>query len=142
MAEGVAPARARGDVTVVRAAGGLVRRQGEHGPEVLLVHRPKYGDWTFPKGKADDDELDEDCALREVGEETGLRCQLEEGAGTTEYVDAKGQQKRVRWWVMRPLEDNGFLPNDEIDELRWVFLGDAARVLTYDRDVALLDRVR
>ena len=128
-------------MTLVRAAGGLVRRGGVQGLEVLLVHRPKYDDWTFPKGKADDGELDEDCALREVTEETGLRCLLESGAGITEYIDAKGRPKRVRWWLMRPLEDRGFAPNDEVDELRWVTLGDAARLLTYDRDVALLDRV-
>jgi 8-oxo-dGTP pyrophosphatase MutT (NUDIX family) len=135
-------ARPRGDVTVVRAAGGLVRRDAGHGQEVLVVHRPRYDDWTFPKGKADDGESDEDCALREVDEETGLRCLLESAAGTTEYVDAKGRPKRVRWWVMQSLEDGGFVPNDEIDELRWVALGDAARLLTYDRDVALLDRLR
>jgi 8-oxo-dGTP pyrophosphatase MutT (NUDIX family) len=135
-------ARPRGDVTVVRAAGGLVRRDAGHGQEVLVVHRPRYDDWTFPKGKADDGESDEDCALREVDEETGLRCLLESAAGTTEYVDARGRPKRVRWWLMQPLEDGGFVPNDEIDELRWVGLGDAARLLTYDRDVALLDRLR
>jgi 8-oxo-dGTP pyrophosphatase MutT (NUDIX family) len=132
---------ARG-VAVVRAAGGIVRREGEHGPEVLLVHRPRYDDWTFPKGKAAEGESDEDCALREVIEETGLRCALEEDAGTTEYVDAKGRPKRVHWWVMRPVEDTVFMPNDEVDALRWVTLGDAARLLTYDRDVALLDRAR
>jgi 8-oxo-dGTP pyrophosphatase MutT (NUDIX family) len=135
-------ARARGDVTVVRAAGGLVHRDGGRGREVLVVHRPRYDDWTFPKGKADDGESDEDCALREVDEETGLRCLLESAAGATEYVDAKGRPKRVLWWVMQPLEDGGFVPNDEIDELRWVTLVDASRLLTYDRDVALLDRMR
>jgi 8-oxo-dGTP pyrophosphatase MutT (NUDIX family) len=129
-------------LTLVRAAGGLVRREGAGGLEVLLVHRPKYDDWTFPKGKADDGELDEDCALREVTEETGLRCLLESAAGATEYLDARDRPKRVRWWLMRPLEDSGFVPNDEVDELRWVTLGDAARLLTYDRDVALLDRIR
>jgi 8-oxo-dGTP pyrophosphatase MutT (NUDIX family) len=131
-------ARARGDVTVVRAAGGLVRRDAGHGPEVLVVHRPRYDDWTFPKGKADDGESDEECALREVDEETGLRCLLESPAGTTEYVDPKGRPKRVRWWLLRPLEDRGFGPNDEIDVLRWVTRGDAERLLTYERDVALL----
>ena len=142
VAEGMEAARARGDVTVVRAAGGLIRRSSDHGTEVLVVHRPRYDDWTFPKGKADDGETDEDCALREVDEETGLRCLLESPVGTTEYVDGKGRPKQVRWWVMRQLEDGGFVPNDEVDELRWVTLGDAARLLTYDRDVALLDRVR
>jgi len=132
---------ARG-VDVVRAAGGLVRRNGAHGVEILLVHRPRYDDWSFPKGKAEDGESDEDCARREVLEETGLRCELEADAGRTDYVDAKGRPKRVRWWLMRSVEDIGFSPNEEVDELRWTALGDAARLLTYDRDVALLDRAR
>ena len=137
MAEDVEATEARG-VAVVRAAGGLVRRDGE----ILLVHRPRYDDWTFPKGKAAEGESDEDCALREVIEETGLRCELEDEAGATEYVDARGRPKRVRWWLMRPVEDAGFAPGDEVDELCWVTLEDAARLLTYDRDVALLDRAR
>jgi 8-oxo-dGTP pyrophosphatase MutT (NUDIX family) len=72
VAESLARTRARSEVTVVRAAGGLVVRNGE----VLLVHRPKYDDWTFPKGKAEDGETDEACALREVEEETGFTCAL------------------------------------------------------------------
>jgi len=130
----VAPARSRRAVTV-RAAGGIVARAGD----VLLVHRPRYDDWTFPKGKADEGEADEDCALREVHEETGLRCALGEEIGTTEYVDAKGRPKRVRWWRMEPVADDGFTPNDEIDELRWLEREPARALLTYDRDRALLD---
>ncbi|MBV8479519.1 MAG: NUDIX hydrolase [Actinobacteria bacterium] len=122
------------DVSVVRAAGGLVFREGD----VLLVHRPQYDDWTFPKGKANDGESDEDCALREVHEETGLRCQLEDEVGATEYTDAKGRPKRVRYWRMRPVADDGFQPNAEVDELRWVPAGAAAGLLTYDRDSNLL----
>jgi 8-oxo-dGTP diphosphatase len=132
----------RGGVTVVRAAGGLVRRPAAGGTEVLLVHRPAYDDWTFPKGKADEGESDEDCALREVWEETGLHCALEEDAGTTDYIDAKGRPKQVRWWVMSQLEDKGFAANDEVDELRWIGLDDAAQLLTYGRDAELLGRVR
>ena len=119
----------------VRAAGGIVARAGD----VLLVHRPRYDDWTFPKGKADEGEADEDCALREVHEETGLRCALGEEIGATEYVDAKGRPKRVRWWRMEPVADDGFTPNDEIDELRWLEREPARALLTYDRDRALLD---
>jgi 8-oxo-dGTP pyrophosphatase MutT (NUDIX family) len=141
MAGGLEASAAHG-VTVVRAAGGLVRRAGAAGLEVLLVHRPAYDDWTFPKGKADDGESDEDCALREVWEETGLRCALEDDAGATEYVDAKGRPKQVRWWLMRTLEDAAFEPNDEVDELRWVGLDDAGHLLTYERDAELLARVR
>lgn len=122
-------------MSVVRAAGGLVFRDGN----VLLVHRPRYDDWTFPKGKADDGESDEECAVREVAEETGLRCRLEHELATTEYVDARCRPKRVRWWRMVPTADAGFTPNAEIDELRWIPPEEAARLLSYDRDVALLE---
>jgi len=127
MAGGLEAAAARGRVTVVRAAGGLVRRTGPVGTEVLLVHRPAYDDWTFPKGKA---------------EETGLRCALEDDAGATDYIDARGRPKQVRWWLMRALDDEAFEPNDEVDELRWAGLDDAAQLLTYERDAELLARVR
>ncbi|HEY2073493.1 MAG TPA: NUDIX hydrolase [Gaiellaceae bacterium] len=119
---------------VVRAAGGVVRRDGD----VLLVHRPRYDDWTFPKGKAEEDETDEDCALREVHEETGLRCELEDELATTHYTDAKGRPKRVRYWRMHPIADDGFTPNEEVDELRWLDADDAAALLTYERDRVLL----
>ncbi len=119
---------------IVRAAGGLVFRDGD----VLLVHRPRYDDWTFPKGKADEDETDEECALREVHEETGLRCALDDEIGVTEYVDARGRPKRVRWWRMHALADDGFVPNAEVDELRWLDTDGARALLTYERDLALL----
>lgn len=121
-------------MNLVRAAGGLVLRDGKF----LLVHRPRYDDWTFPKGKCDVDEPDEACALREVHEETGLVCRIAGEAGTTEYVDSKGRPKRVRWWLMEPLEGD-FSPNDEVDEVRWAEPADAARLLSYDRDLALLE---
>ncbi len=123
-------------MTVVRAAGGLVVRDGE----VLLVHRPKYDDWTFPKGKAEDGESDEDCALREVEEETGLRCALVAEAGKTHYVDSRGRPKVVRWWVMEPLAGD-FTPGEEVDEIRWLPPAEAALLLSYGRDLPLLERV-
>lgn len=122
-------------MTVVRAAGGIVSRDGT----VLVVHRPKYDDWTFPKGKAEPGESDEDCALREVHEEAGLRCELEGEIGVTDYVDAAGLPKQVRWWRMRAVADDGFTPNAEVDELRWVDPETAAGLLTYEHDRALLD---
>ena len=115
---------------IVRAAGGVVERDGR----VLLVHRPRYDDWTFPKGKAEEGESDEECALREVREETGLTCTLERELGTTEY-----RGKRVRWWRMRPLGDIEFVPNDEVDEIRWLDPAAAAALLTYPDDRELLD---
>jgi 8-oxo-dGTP diphosphatase len=131
----LAPAPARIAVTVVRAAGGLVVRDGA----VVLVHRPRYDDWTFPKGKAHDGESDEECALREVHEETGLRCELGDELPSTEYVDSRGRPKRVRWWRMRPVADDGFSPNDEVDEVRWAAPADAASLISYDRDRIVLD---
>jgi 8-oxo-dGTP diphosphatase len=136
VAESLAGTRARGEVTVVRAAGGLVVRDGT----VLLVHRPKYDDWTFPKGKAEDGETDEACALREVEEETGLTCALRTEAGTTRYVDSRGRPKVVRWWLMEPLSGT-FSPTEEVDAIRWLEPAAAALLLSYDRDRPLLERV-
>ena len=118
---------------LVRAAGGLVRRDGA----VLLVHRPRYDDWTFPKGKAEDGESDEECALREVWEETGLNCTLGDEIASTDYVDSRGRPKRVRWWLMNPVGGN-FEPTDEVDEIRWLEPVEAARLLSYERDLVLL----
>ena len=121
----------------VRAAGGIVWREQDGGVEVLLVHRPAYDDWTFPKGKANRGETDEACALREVEEETGLTCAIEGELGETSYVDPKGRPKVVRWYKMRPLEGR-FEPHQEIDDARWLRLDDAAAALTYEHDRELL----
>jgi 8-oxo-dGTP diphosphatase len=135
MAERMAQAQPRVAVTFVRAAGGVVARDGH----VVLVHRPRYDDWSFPKGKAEKGESDEDCALREVAEETGLHCRLGEELPSSEYTDARGRPKRVRWWRMEPVRDDGFSPNDEVDEVRWVTPPEAASLLSYERDRVLLD---
>jgi len=122
----------------VEAAGGVVVRDGEAGTEVCLVHRPRYDDWTFPKGKLDPGESSEEAALREVEEETGLRCTLESELPSTGYRDNKDREKVVRYWQMEVDEDPGFVPNDEVDELRWLPMAEAAELLTYDRDAELL----
>jgi 8-oxo-dGTP diphosphatase len=113
----------------VLAAGGVVCRVGQ----VALVHRPKYDDWTLPKGKLDPGEDFEEAALREVEEETGLRCRLVRELPSSSYRDAKDRSKLVRYWQMEP-ESGEFLPNPEVDELRWVAPGDAMALLSYDRD--------
>jgi len=124
---------------VVRAAGGVVWRAAERGaPEVLLVYRAEHDDWTFPKGKANLGETDEACALREVEEETGLRCALQAELGETRYRDKAGRQKVVRYWAMRPVAGVA-APHAEVDGVRWVPLRAAAELLTYARDRALLD---
>ena len=123
-----------GEGGLVRAAGGVVVRDGR----LLLVHRPKYDDWTFPKGKCEPGETDEACAVREVEEETGLRCELGTELTSTHYTDSRGRPKRVRWWRMEPVAGE-FTPTDEVDEIRWLTREEAAALLSYGRDRALLD---
>ena len=117
----------------VRAAGGVVWRRA--GPvRILVVHRPRYDDWSLPKGKADDGESDEECALREVREETGLTCRLGPELPSTSYRDNKGRAKVVRYWAMEPIADDGFTPNAEVDELRWLPVPETLALLSYDHD--------
>jgi 8-oxo-dGTP diphosphatase len=124
--------------TVVRAAGGVVTREGDAGTEVLVVHRPRYDDWSFPKGKLDAGESDEAAAVREVEEETGWRCTLGEELPTRRYEDRRGRPKQVRYWRMQPAVYRPFAPNDEVDVVRWIPVGEAATLLTYEGDRRLL----
>ena len=113
----------------IHAAGGVVMRDGQ----VAVVHRPRYDDWTLPKGKLDSGESFEDAALREVEEETGLRGILVRELPATTY-HAGGRPKVVRYWLMDVEHEASFVPNDETDQLRWVTPDEALRLLTYDRD--------
>ena len=113
----------------VNAAGGVVVRDGK----VLLVHRPRYDDWTLPKGKLDPGEAFEDAALREVEEETGQRCSLGRELPSTRY-EVGGRPKLVRYWLMTPEGGTAFEPNDETDDVRWVTPEEAFALLTHDRD--------
>ena len=123
---------------VVRAAGGLLLRRSPEGRvEVVVVHRPAYDDWTFPKGKLDEGETEADAALREVEEETGIRARLGRELTTTSYRDSRGRPKTVRYWEMTPV--GGVLgPANEVDDARWVAVDEAARMLSYARDRELL----
>jgi 8-oxo-dGTP diphosphatase len=138
----------------IRAAGGIIRRRVRRGLrlriEIAVVHRPRYDDWSFPKGKREaTDTTDEDTARREVEEETGLRCRLSADLGEVRYRDARGRDKVVRYWSMEPLDPTvrdgsqteRFTPNREVDELRWCTPAEATALLTYDHDRALLARL-
>ena len=120
----------------VLAAGGLLVRDDGR---VAVVHRPRYDDWSLPKGKLDAGESFEDGALREVWEETGVRARIREELAPVEYVDRKGRDKLVRYWLMSVVDDPGFTPNDEVDELRWLTPDAALALVSYAHDKALLE---
>ena len=120
----------------VRAAGGVVRRDGD----VLVIHRPKYDDWSFPKGKLEEGESWEDAAVREVEEETGFRCSLGPEVGSTSYTDSHGRPKVARYWLMQA-EAGEFEATDEVDEIAWLSPADARERLSYDHDRRLLREI-
>lgn len=114
--------------------------RGEPGDrEILLVHRPRYDDWSLPKGKLNDGESHQEAAVREVEEETGWRCALSARLPDARYVDAAGRPKRVRYWLMRPMQEDAWRPTREVDDRRWAGQRDAAEVLSYDHDRGILD---
>ncbi|MCW2839950.1 MAG: hypothetical protein JWR55_1433 [Aeromicrobium sp.] len=131
---------------ITTAAGGIVwrkrpgPRRADPGVEVLVVHRPSYDDWTFPKGKTDPGETLQATAVREIAEEAGLRVRLGHPLQDISYP-ISGGTKHVSYWTARvvgPDEDTPFVPNKEVDETRWVALRQARRLLTYDHDGELL----
>jgi 8-oxo-dGTP diphosphatase len=122
------------DEPEIRAAGGVVF-DGEG--RVAVVHRPRHEDWSLPKGKLEPGEDWETAALREVEEECSLRCRLEAELTPSDYT-VGDRTKRVRWWRMSVVEDLGFMPNEEVDELRWLDTAAAQALLSYAADRALL----
>ena len=123
----------------VLAAGGLVVRDDGR---IAVVHRPRYDDWSLPKGKLDPGESFEDGALREVEEETGVRGRIVQELPSTSYQDRKGRDKLVRWYRMDvDGEPAAFAPDDEVDELRWLTPDAALALLSYPHDRALVETI-
>lgn len=123
----------------VLAAGGVVwRRAPDGGIEVVLVHRPRYDDWSLPKGKLDAGETDEEAALREVEEETCVVGELGAELPTITYLDRSGKQKRVRYWAMTVASGTPGAAN-EVDRAEWVPIAEAARRLSYAHDKSVLE---
>ncbi|HSF85966.1 MAG TPA: NUDIX hydrolase [Acidimicrobiia bacterium] len=122
-----------GGTRVVKAAGAVVHRTGERGTEVLLAHRPKYDDWSLPKGGLDDGESYEQAAVREVEEETGFTGELGAHVGAVGYA-VRNEQKVVHYWLLAA-NGGSFAPNLEVDAVEWLPPKKALRLLSYRRDV-------
>ncbi|MBU6495262.1 MAG: NUDIX hydrolase [Acidobacteria bacterium] len=126
---------------LIRAAGGVIVRPGDGGRvQVACIFRSARRDWTFPKGKLDPGETFEGAALREVWEETGMRCEIVRFVGTTNYTHRKGKPKIVAYYLMN-VADGQFAPNEEVDELVWLDLVEVREHLTWDRDRELFELV-
>ena len=124
----------------IAAAGGVVvRRDDDRRTRVAVIHRPKYMDWSLPKGKLEKGEDWREAALREVMEETGFRCEATVELPPVSYVDRKARSKLVRYWLMEPVKGR-FEPHGEVDELRWLTRREAEDLLSYDHDRKLVRR--
>jgi 8-oxo-dGTP diphosphatase len=122
---------------VIEAAGGILWRNNRGYREVALIHRPKYNDWTLPKGKREPGESWQETALREVFEETGCRARLDSFAGSLSYP-VGGVAKIILFWNMAVNEFSLFTPNHEVDELVWAPFEEAIQLLTYEGEKNLL----
>lgn len=124
---------------LVYAAGCVVWRINRSGRvKILLIHRPAYDDWSFPKGKRDEGETDLECARREVEEECGVVGEIGPELSPVHYVDKKGRDKVVRFWTML-YRSGEFVPNSEVDSIRWVKLNKVAGQLTRERESQLVE---
>jgi 8-oxo-dGTP diphosphatase len=121
----------------ITAAGGVVLKRAGGRARIAVIHRPKYMDWSLPKGKLEQGEDWLEAALREVEEEIGYRCEASVELPSVSYLDRKARRKLVRYWLMSPLE-GGFEPHGEVDELRWLTRREADGLLTYDHDRELV----
>jgi 8-oxo-dGTP pyrophosphatase MutT (NUDIX family) len=130
--------RVRNDPPLVRAAGAVLWKPSrKHGIRVALVHRPRYDDWSLPKGKADGAETNPLTAWREVWEETGFRSVLGRALTTVSY-SVSGGPKTVQYFAARRLS-GAFVANKEVDKLEWLPVSAARLRMTYEFDKAVLD---
>lgn len=128
------------DTTIVRSAGGIVSRIVKSEFQVLIIHRTRHNDWSFPKGRLEPNESFETAAIREVIEETGYLCRLEKPLPTIRYIDRDGHPKEVRYWNMTVVSESLFTPNDEVDQIEWLSLFQTIKKLSYKTDRILLKR--
>ncbi|MFC0508457.1 NUDIX hydrolase [Micromonospora costi] len=124
-------------VTDIRAAGGVAWRPAAGAVEVCLVHRPRYGDWSLPKGKLEPDEHPLVAAVREVAEESDVRAVPQVRLPSARYR-SEGRPKVVDYWSMRAVANGGFQPGTEVDEVRWLAVDDAIRLVSYPHDAEVL----
>ena len=137
------PRRGRRRVRSALAAGGVVYRHGADGLEVALAGRRSDGTWVFPKGQPDGDETIEETALREVREETGLQVRAISPLGQVEYWFAAGPErvrKAVHFYLMEAIGGDTSLHDHEYDEVRWVPVREARRMLSFETYREILDR--
>lgn len=125
---------------MIRAAGALLWRENHTLElEIALIHRPKYDDWSLPKGKIEIGETALQCAYRELLEETGIRATFTRQLGSVEYEES-GQQKRVIFWAAQcGLNSSTFVPNDEVDQLLWLSVDDALAKATHSSDREMIE---
>lgn len=122
---------------VIKAAGGVLVDTSEGAPRFLVVHRPRYDDWSLPKGKLRPGEEFEQAALREVAEETGMVCETLERLSPATYWTRNDNHKKVKYWLMRVLHGE-FVANNEVDAVVWLDATRAMSLLTYVFDQAVL----
>lgn len=122
----------------IRAAGGVVWRAGASGTEVCLVHRPRHDDWSLPKGKLEPGEHPLAAAVREVAEEAGLGAVPQVRLPSVRYRVREGTPKQVDFWSMRCVSEDGFLPGDEVDGVRWLPVRSAVEAVSYPQDARVL----
>lgn len=125
---------------MIRAAGALLwRENSDLSIEVALIHRPRYDDWSLPKGKLEIGETALQCAYREVAEETGIRASFTRELGSVEYEES-GEQKRVRYWAAYcALNQSEFIPNEEVDQIKWLTASAAHEYATHDSDKSIIE---